>query len=456
MVDHGLAAPRHAFASLIRRLGWHQVGLVIAVGLMVLAMVVPPLTGWSVHSLGVAPLTGRWQPRFGWGTVPALLVGAAAWRWAPELAISLRWRWLLLSVFVTGVAWLVSLATVDGWRGIGGPLARREEYLPSARVVTDISVTMHSFIDRIPAGSLNHWPTHVAGHPPGALLFFVLLVRLGFGSGLAAGWVVLLLAATTPVAVLITLRRLGAEGPARRVAPLLAIGPSAIWLAVSADAMFGAVAAWGLCCLAVAATCRATPTMVVLSGLAGLVLGCCVFLSYGLPLLGVLALAVLLVARNPRPVVGAVVGVAVVVTAFALAGFRWWEAYPVLRERYYAGIASVRPAAYWVWGDLAALAFSAGPIVGATAAAALSRWRVVQRGDAPGRVVVTLTLAALLSIVLADASLMSKAETDRIWLPFVPWLLLSVAVLSDRWRRRALAAQVILAFALETLLYSRW
>jgi hypothetical protein len=109
-----------------------------------------------------------------------------------------------------------------------------------------------------------------------------------------------------------------------------------------------------------------------------------------------------------------------------------------------------------VWGDLAALAFSAGPIVGATAAAALSRWRVVQRGDAPGRVVVTLTLAALLSIVLADASLMSKAETDRIWLPFVPWLLLSVAVLSDRWRRRALAAQVILAFALETLLYSRW
>ena len=46
---------------------------------------------------------------------------------------------------------------------------------------------------------------------------------------------------------------------------------------------------------------------------------------------------------------------------FAALGFRLWEAYPVLQDRYWAGIAAGRPAAYWFWGDLAALAIAAGP-----------------------------------------------------------------------------------------------
>ena len=36
--------------------------------------------------------------------------------------------------------------------------------------------------------------------------------------------------------------------------------------------------------------------------------------------------------------------------AFASAGFAWWEAFPVLHERYWDGLASHRPAAYWLWG----------------------------------------------------------------------------------------------------------
>ena len=51
----------------------------------------------------------------------------------------------------------------------------------------------------------------------------------------------------------------------------------------------------------------------------------------------------------------------------AAAGFAWWEAYPVLTERYWDGIAGDRPASYWLWGNLAALAVSAGPLVGAGA-----------------------------------------------------------------------------------------
>jgi hypothetical protein len=67
-----------------------------------------------------------------------------------------------------------------------------------------------------------------------------------------------------------------------------------------------------------------------------------------------------------------------------------------------------------------------------------------------------LTLAAVLCIVAADASLLSRAEVERIWLPFVPWLLLGVALLPSRWRRRLFATQLVAALVVQTLLYTRW
>ena len=60
-----------------------------------------------------------------------------------------------------------------------------------------------------------------------------------------------MIAATTALAVLVTLRALGAEAVARRAAPFLVLGPAAVFMAVSADAVFAAVAAWGLAALAV-------------------------------------------------------------------------------------------------------------------------------------------------------------------------------------------------------------
>ena len=101
-----------------------------------------------------------------------------------------------------------------------------------------------------------NWPVHIAGHPPGALGFFVVLDRIGLGSGSPAGIVVTLLAASTALAVMVTLRLLGAEVVARRAAPFLVFGPAAIWQCVSADAMFAAVAAWGIAALAAAAVRR--------------------------------------------------------------------------------------------------------------------------------------------------------------------------------------------------------
>lgn len=430
-------------------------GVAVALLLVAAAMLVPWLTGWRVF-VDFPPLHAVWLPRLGPGTVPAVLVGALAVWFGGRLAARMRWRWLLLVAFVAGLAWLVSLALVDGLHGLGAILDDTSEYLGTAREVTDIGALLERYIAHIPLDSADNWPIHIAGHPPGALLFFVALVQLGLGSPLAAGLVVTVLGATTPVAVLVALRRLGAEAEARVAAPFLVVGTAAIWIAVSADGMFAAVAAWGLCALAFAATASRWFVVAGWGVLAGLLLGYCVMLSYGLPLLGVLAVAVLVLARSWRPLPWAVGAAVVVVLLFAAAGFAWWEAYPVLVERYWAGIASDRPFGYWVWGDLAAFVFSAGPIVGASLVLAGERFRAVRERTGGVRVIVLLVAAAALIVLLADLSQMSKAEVERIWLPFVPWLLLGTALLPERARRPALAVQVIAALVIQHLLATPW
>ena len=210
----------------------------------------------------------------------------------------------------------------------------------------------------------------MAGHPPGALGFFVVLVRLGLGSGWAAGLVVTLVAASTAVAVLVTLKTLGAESAARKAAPFLVFGPAAVWQCVSADGMFAAVAAWGIAALAVAGTRRSLGWSLC----AGLLLGFGVMLSYGLPLIGVLAVTVMVLARSWFPLIPAAAAALAVVLLFAAYGFVWWEALPVVHDRYWDGVQRNRPTSYWIWGNLAALAVSAGPVAGAGLGVAVSRF----------------------------------------------------------------------------------
>jgi hypothetical protein len=46
---------------------------------------------------------------------------------------------------------------------------------------------------------------------------------------------------------------------------------------------------------------------------------------------------------------------------------------------------------------------------------------------------------------------------ERIWLPFVPWLTLSLALLpSAAWRRWALAGQLAAALIVQHVLYTTW
>jgi methylthioxylose transferase len=433
------------------------VGLAVTVVLVTLAFALPHLDGWEVASRAprnaspdeVPPLHGLWRPKwFGPGTVPAVVIAALGWRYAADLADRLPWRRLLAASYAGSLAWLLSLAFVDGRSGISRVLGNPYEYLETARSVGSVTHLVDTYLSRVPYSAADNWPTHVAGHPPATLLFFVGLDRVGLGGDFAAGMVVTVLAATTAVAVLVTLRALGAERWARLAAPFLVLTPAAVFMAVSADALIAAVVAWGLACLALA-TRRlwwAVP--------AGLLLGTAMMMSYGMPLMGLLAVAVLVAARSWRPLPVAAAAALAVVLGFAALGFAWWEAYPVLRERYFDGIAADRPQSYWWYGDLACLVVSAGPLllpgVFAAAASALSSAR---RSAAT---VLVLVGAIVVVVAAADASGMSKAEVERIWLPFVPWLTLSFVLLPERWRRWGLGAQVVAAIVVQHLFYTAW
>ncbi len=440
-----------------------MVGLILAVMLMFLAWMLPAAWNWDVHMNSWPPLHAEWQPRLGPGTIPSILLGVTGVMYADRLTRMSSWSMLLVSTYVVSVGWMVSLAMVDGNNGIGVILDTGYEYLRTARTIdtwSEVSTMLQEYVARIPGSHPDNWPVHLAGHPPGAVLFFVLLAALGLGSGLAAGWVVILVAATTPLAVLATLRVLTAEDRARLTAPFLVFGPAAIWMAVSADAVFAALAAWGMCCLAIAATHQTPRRMAGWGVLSGLLLGYCVMMSYGLPLLGFLALAILLVARNPRPLPWAAAAAASVVLAFFAAGFAWWEALPVVHDRQYSGVAQNRPQAYYLWGNLAALSWSAGPFMLAGVAAALGRrwssWREVIHGHSSARIVGLLVAAAVAMVIGADVSGASKGEVERIWLPFVPWLLLGTAMLPASWQKPALAVQVSVAIALQHVLLTGW
>ena len=424
--------------------------------LVAAAILVPIVTGWDVRASTnaphvMAPLHAYWRPIIGIGSPVALVLAIAGVRYAEPLARRLPWGQLLLAAYATNLLWALSLAFVAGPDGIAKILDSPSDYLVTARTVQHVPALLHGFVSRIPFSAAPYnWPTHVAGHPPGALLFFVLLVRLGLGSAFAAGLVVTLVGTTTPLAVLVTLRRLGAESAGRKAAPFLVLGPAALWVAVSGDSVFAAVAGWALACVAVAATAARPVTRWGFGALGGLLLGLLPTLSYGLVLFGPLVLAVLLVTRAWRLLPVMIATAVVPVLVLAGFGFHLWEAYPVLRQRYWDGLAAERPTVYWLFGDLAALLLSSGLMLGAALGSA-----VEGRGRAE-KPVLYLGAAAVASILLADASLMSKAEVERIWLPFVPWLLVTTSLLPQRWRRRGLVVQVVLALAIEHLLATGW
>ncbi|WP_330348843.1 hypothetical protein [Streptomyces sp. NBC_00582] len=410
------------------------------------------------HTLRVnwPPLLATWGPHTGPGTWAAVAVAAAVVAYGPAVAVRLPWRALLATAWGSATAWILSLALIDGWhRGIAVRLTTRHEYLQVVGRFHDVPATLRDFTHHILLHSPDNWPAHVAGHPPAATLTFVLLDRIGLRGGGWAGMWCVTVGATACVAVLVTVRALADEGLARRAAPFLVLAPAAVWMGTSADAYFAAVAAWAVALLAQSVT-RGSP---LAAGASGLLFGLTCYLSYGLTLFLLVGAAVAWlgrhrVRRRPFPLLAFLAGLAVVPTVFTLAGFDWWEAYRLLVTRYHQGAGGVRPYGYWVWANLACAVLITGPATAAglrRTAAVLLRRHTEPQGDVRLAFVVT---TALLALLVADLSGMSKAETERIWLPFAVWLLPSCAFLP---RPRAwLTAQAVLALLLNHLLRTGW
>jgi hypothetical protein len=607
------------------------VAAAVGLGAFAVAAVVGGLLYLDGHAVqaSAAPLYAHWLPHIGPGTPLALLVAVLAWRYGPGLAGRLRWAALHTVAYLTAVAWTLSLALIDGWqRGIAGRLTTRPEYLHDVPGVTNIPATLRGFTARILDFQPDSWTTHVAGHPPAALLVFVGLDRLGLHGGGWAGLLCILTGALVAVTVPQTVRLLGNDATARACVPFLVLFPGAVWTGVSADGLFAGITSAGVMLLASkgrpllpkggarpepladrgwlpstgSATSkpqtgyrwlpqltsraklkptagrgalkpqigrgwlppvgggaglrltaslptpkpqtdhrwpaprtagarleppasrtrlkpptgraalksladreslppladhatpkastgrarvkqltgraslkqlasrgwllslgdRATPTppagraslkplggrgwVLPLAG--GVLLGLGCYLSYGLVLMGVLALAVVLIRRSWAVLFAGVVGAGAVAVGFTVLGFDWLTGYHLVQQRYYQGLAAQRPYLYWVWADLAILAVSAGP-------AAVAGLRRTVKQAQPGALR-WLPLAALAAILAADVSGFSKAEVERIWLPFAVWLVAATGLLPAADRRKWLLGQAAVALLVNHLLLTTW
>jgi len=402
-----------------------------------------------------APIFGWWDVHVGWGSVAAVVIGAAAVLWGPELAQRLPWRALTFVVWVTSAAWALSLAMIDGWqRGFAGRLTARHEYLRQVPTVTDIAKALHTFSRRILDFQPDSWITHVSGHPPGALLTFVWLDRIGLGGGAWAGTLCLLVGSSAASAIIVTVRAMSGTATARLAAPFVAVAPTAIWIAVSADGYFAGVAAWGIALLALSAT-RTTRLPALTALAAGLVLGWAIFLNYGSALMALPALAVLLAAPERKTALSmvalAVIGALTVVAVFASFGFWWFDGYTLVQQRYWQGIANDRPFQYWSWANLASAicAIGLGSVAGIGRAFDVRALR--QRSG-----IHLLIAGTLVAIVAADLSMLSKAEVERIWLPFTVWLTAAPALLPRSSQRWWLAANIIGALVINHVIFTNW
>lgn len=382
------------------------------------------------------PLFGDFDLRLSWRVLPAAAFALAVVMLGPRLARRLTWRGALL-YSVAGLAlWAVALSFVDGADvdGSAAQLQRLPRQPPGrgvpARLLEHLRPNPRELLHSRPGPSARHDLASGGTRP-----------RVWEAPRAAA--LVIGVGASASAAALVAVRNLAGEDRARACAPFLVLVPAAVWVATSADALFMGVSAWGVA-LMVVATSRSDHAGDLCAVGGGALLGAGLFLSYGIAPLGAVVLAVALARRRVRPLLIGAAAVIIVVALFAAGGFWWWDGLASTLERYRVGVARNRPLAPFFVSNLAALALVLGPAF----AVALVRLKDAR--------VWLLCGTAVLSVVLADLSGLSKGEVERIWLPFVPWLIVATSVLAARRRRWLLGAQALTALVLQVGVRSPW
>lgn len=416
---------------------------------VLLASAVLVVTAWQVGwidgvgrvLLGAPPVLGRWELHAPPTTaLPVLLAATMVWM-APIAVRTMRWWSLLVSAWAFSALFATSLAAVDGIDAVAEPLSSRFEY---RAVLDDIAAQgagsfVRDFVDRLPG-----YPTHVRGHPVAMPLVFWFQERLGLqGAGWSAA-LVIAVGTSAVVSVAVVTRVVAGEDVARRAVPFLALTPSLVWVATTADAFFAGVVAASVASFAVAVH-RRGPSATALAVGGGAVGAFALHLTYGAVLMLLPMLALTVFSRRWRLVALAALGAVLVTGAFAASGFWWFDGLEATRVEYASGAGGYRP--YWYFaalGNPAALVLALGPAV----VVALVRLR--------DRAVWWVAGGALVGVVLADVSGLSKGEVERIWLPFVPFLTVAAAGLPRSTVRWWLAAQAVAAVGLQIALESPW
>lgn len=306
--------------------------------------------------------------------------------------------------------------------------------LPTLRYGVDI------FLDRF-SEVVTSLPVHAAGHPPG-----LLLLMHGLGISTPGELAVLCIGAgvlATPLLYWLARPVLDDEVAARIAALLLALSPGAAMFGVtSADGLYmtlGVLAALGL--VAVPRLAGATLGAVGLAAAS--------FFAWSLLAVGAWAAMLRLRRDGLRPalVFAAACGVGLVgfyAVLYAASGFDPVGTLRGTEQVYRDGIARGRPYSFWLFGSPVAFLVTVGLPITWFAFRAL--------GD--GR---SVALAIFAVVGVATVLGFTKAETERIWLFFAPFVCLAAAsVLPARGLGPVLGLLAAQGLASELLYDSVW
>jgi len=386
------------------------------------------------------PFYGVWKAELTWRLMLAALVIGGLTSVLPRLADRLGWRALLATIALASIAVGLALAFVepqaDAWHNIHGDYGQYthlvDEQGPGA-FLRDYAVEQREY------------PTHLSAHPPGMVLLLWAEGKVGLGNTVGEVGTAMAGVAIAAVAALVALRALAGEERARRAAAFLVIAPAAVWH-TNADVVFGGIALAGLALLAVAVGRPAGRARLHAVG-GGVLLGTAALFSHGLALMAVPALAVVVHRRRWREGTLAAVAALAVLAVPLLWGYSWLAGLASTKAVYDRNLARVRPYSYFVVGNLVAFAVAVGPATAVALAPLRDRATWVLVGGGLG------------AVVLADVSGLSLAETERIWQPFMPLVLLAGgALVTGRLThaRRWLTLQAVTAVVLVAVLRSPW
>ena len=347
----------------------------------------------------------------------AVLVLAAAVAFGPRLLAVGGWRF---AASILGLALLVRLAVgaarlgPEGWdEPWNESFNAKNEYVPALPGLDETGVRF--FLDRFDE-LLPALPVHAAGHPPGLLL---VLHWLGLETpGSATAFAIAVGALAVPATYWLARRVLDDERQARTAGVLSALAcGSTLFGVVSADIVYAALGALAAVLL------LGERRGVMVAGAVALAVAS--FFSYAVLAMGAWVVLFLLLKRHLRRGVEVALACGLALVAFyvllwAATGFELHEVVIATEEVYRESVARLRPYSFWLFGSPAAfLAFAGLPLT----------WYAAKALGRRHPAAVALAIVILISAVGG----FTKAETERIWLMYVPPLCVAAAaVLPER------------------------